>query len=283
MPGEREESVAARGDDDFIIRYERATKGEFTQTVTIKIDGEPVTAFEATPVTDDLGNEKLGPDGNRIPRPTTLYDAARQLVRDGRWTQETLDERIPVLCHQTHVNPVGMCRMCSVQITAFKKRTGRFDPNPKLVPACQHRVKNVSEVFTRGDPSKYGESVRKATRVLGELLRADCYHPDPTRDDRFRDELKEVTERVGATATRFHPGPTGRDGKNHAGRHDQSRPIPLDVVPLPYSSRTVQVDHDRCILCDRCAAPARRSGRSRSSATPARATRRASPSTSTRS
>ena len=39
--------------------------------------------------------------------------------------------------------------------------------------------------------------------------------------------------------------------------HPQSRPIALDLVEerepgLPYSSRSIQVDHDRCILCDRC-------------------------------
>jgi CRP-like cAMP-binding protein/Fe-S-cluster-containing dehydrogenase component len=261
VPTAREgEALFARGDDDALIRRERKTQADFAQLVSLTIDGADVTVPRATPVTDAQGNIKYGPDGNPIPRATTIYDAAARL-----WDRDELARRIPVLCHQDHLAPVAMCRMCSVHVSKMRKRDkgkpgARPVPADKLVPACQHEVQEDMIVTTRcggvpgDDREKFAAQVGKATGLLTELLLADHRHPDPARDDRYRNELEAVAGAIGVHEPR--PG-IRRQHERNTKVHTKSRPIALDLVEeqnreLPYSSRTIQVDHDRCILCDRC-------------------------------
>lgn len=266
LPALREgEALFARGDDDELIRQERKTQADFDQKINLTIDDEKVTVPRATAVTDAQGNVKLGPDGRPIPRTTTIYDAAATLVKDGRWTQAELSERIPVLCHQDHITPVAVCRMCAVHVSKFRKRdkgkpNARPVPAEKLVPACQHEVQEDMIVTTRLggvmglDSEGFAGQVGRATRLLTEMLLADHHHPDPARDDRFRNELVDVAKAVRVKEPRA--GFTRNEGRNLK-LHRKSRPISLPVLqpsekPLPYSSRSISVDHDRCILCDRC-------------------------------
>ena len=76
-----EESLFARGEDDVLVRREAATRAQFDEEVTVTIDGESIKVPRAQPVTDALGNEVTGPDGQLVPRATTIYDAALALVR----------------------------------------------------------------------------------------------------------------------------------------------------------------------------------------------------------
>jgi ferredoxin len=127
---------------------------------------------------------------------------------------------------------------------------------PKLVPACQHEVQKDMVVTTwcggaAGDPSEqYAGEVAKSVRLLTELLVADHHHPDPARDDRFVNELETVATRLGIAEARS--GIRRNEGRN-APHGPKSRPLPMTDDPHPYSARTIVVDHDRCILCDRCA------------------------------
>ena len=114
--GRDEESVFARGENDELVRREKATRDLFARTVTVKIDGYAVTVPQAVPATDARGNPLRAPDGGLVPRNSTIYDAAMKLARDGAWADSELPERVPVLCHQPHLHPVGVCRMCVVQI-----------------------------------------------------------------------------------------------------------------------------------------------------------------------
>ena len=84
------------------------------ESVTLEIDGESVTVPLAEPLKDAQGNVVLDIEGCTTPRYTTIYDAAVKLH-----VQEIGDETkipIPVLCHQPHMNPVAVCRLCVVQI-----------------------------------------------------------------------------------------------------------------------------------------------------------------------
>ena len=261
IPTAREgEALFARGDDDALIRRERKTQADFAQKVTLTIDGTEVAVNRATPVTDAQGNVKYGPDGNPVPRATTIYDAAATL-----WDRDELARRIPILCHQDHLAPVAVCRMCSVHVSKLRKRD-KGNPNArpvaadKLVPACQHEVQDDMIVTTRcggvpgKDADRFAAQVGRAAGLLTELLLADHRHPDPARDDRFRNELEAVAGSLGVREPR--PGIRRQEERN-VELHPKSRPIALDLVEeqnrgLPYSSRTIQVDHDRCILCDRC-------------------------------
>ena len=163
------------------------------------------------------------------------------------------------------MTPVAVCRMCAVHVSKFRKRdkgkpNARPVPADKLVPACQHEVQEDMIVTTRlggvlgTDSEGFAGQVAKATSMLTELLLADHHHPDPARDDRFRNELVDVATALKVDGPRA--GIARTEGRNLK-LHRKSRPIALPVVqpgerPLPYSSRSIQVDHDRCILCDRC-------------------------------
>ena len=124
--------------------------------------------------------------------------------------------------------------------------------------------------------------VRRAVRVLVEFLLADHRHPDPSPVPRYENELEAVARTVGVVGPRdgFRSRPDPAGGRNALFLTDpRSRRIELPLATtalppervadpaaqtawevwnrtidekFPYSSRTVAVDHDRCILCDRC-------------------------------
>src|SRR5207237_9015619 len=144
------------------------TRADFEQAIALTIDCHAISVPKAVPATDAMGNVRYGPDGKPIPRATTIYDAASklalQLVQDGTWAHDELTRRIPVLCHQDHLDPVGVCRMCSVHVSKVRKRdkgkpNARPVPAEKLVPACQHEVQEDMIVTTRcgGEAGKDSE------------------------------------------------------------------------------------------------------------------------------
>ena len=146
-------------------------------------------------------------DGERleVPEGTTIWEAAR-----GRGIE------IPVLCHQPRLRPVGVCRLCVVDI-------GERVLAASCVRACQA-----------------GMQVRTATpeveehrKLLTELLLADQPAPaeDPRESTLGDNQLFALARRTGARADRF-PGARSR--------------------PRDASSPVIAVDHQACILCDRC-------------------------------
>ena len=123
--------------------------------------------------------------------------------------------QIPVLCHQQNERPVGVCRMCSVEAG---ERT--------LSAACVRSAEDGMVVQTNSP------KVKQARRVLLELLLAD--HPSPcARQRQSADcELEALALEEGVLESRFghRTAPRGQDD----------------------SSAAISVDHDACILCDRC-------------------------------
>ena len=150
---------------------------------------------------------KLTIDGREttVPVGTTLFDAARGLGID-----------IPTLCHAQHQTPVGVCRVCTVEV-----KNARV-----LAAACVRPAEEGMVVSTATD------SVQRARRTLAELLLSD--HPSPCeRQQATHDcELERFGTACGVTAPRFSSRPSPRG-------HDES-------------SLFINVDHTACILCDRC-------------------------------
>jgi formate dehydrogenase major subunit len=157
----------------------------------------PKTDAPAITCTID-GVEVTVPDG------TTIYTAAKQVGID-----------IPVLCHDERYDPVGVCRMCAVDVG------GRV-----LAAACVRPVEAGMEVTTGG------EKVERQRKVLTELLMADQPDVDPKETTTGDNLLLEL-------ARRFETG--------HAERLPQARGRGLDD-----SNPVISVNHDACILCDRC-------------------------------
>ncbi|HXJ11138.1 MAG TPA: 2Fe-2S iron-sulfur cluster-binding protein, partial [Candidatus Limnocylindrales bacterium] len=122
---------------------------------------------------------------------------------------------IPTLCHLQSQTPVGVCRLCVVDTGARV-----------LGAACVRPVEPNMKVQTNS------EKVLAARKTLLELLMSD--HPSPcARQENSGDcELETLAKEAGVGTPRF-PRRTISRG------HDDS-------------SLAIAVDHDSCILCDRC-------------------------------
>jgi len=122
---------------------------------------------------------------------------------------------IPTLCHLQNETPVGVCRLCVVDTGARV-----------LAASCVRPVEPGLKVTTNS------EKVLAARKTLLELLMAD--HPSPcTRQKNSGDcELEMLASGAGVKEPRFARRPVSR-GQDH-------------------SSLSIAVDHDACILCDRC-------------------------------
>src|SRR6266404_4077911 len=122
---------------------------------------------------------------------------------------------IPTLCHQQNETPVGVCRVCVVEAG------GRV-----LSASCVRPAESGMVVSTNS------EKVTNARRTLIELLMAD--HPSPCARQRQSGdcELESLAKLEGIAETRFAErlSPRGQDN----------------------SSFVIAVDHEACILCDRC-------------------------------
>jgi CRP-like cAMP-binding protein/Fe-S-cluster-containing hydrogenase component 2 len=145
-------------------------------------------------------------DGKKVavPPDTTVFDAARM---NG--------VAIPTLCHQQNETPIGVCRVCVVDVGARV-----------LAASCVRPAENGMVVNTSS------EKVQQARRTLVELLMSD--HPSPcARQQHTGDcELELLAKEAGVSKPRFPRRTTGR-GKDE-------------------SSLSISVEFDACILCDRC-------------------------------
>src|SRR5437764_7034500 len=239
-----DEGLFSRDINGQLVRLDAATEADYGKTVTLQIDGVPVQVPLAEPLTDASGNIVVDLEGRTTPRYTTTYDAARKLYVEKPGDEQKIP--IPVLCHQPHMKPVAVCRLCVVQI--YGQKRGKRAAERKLLPACQHQVKDGMEVFTMNAPGPDGDRVRQAVKVVTELLAADHLKPanPPELEQELAhfNELGQMTERCGADRSRFNleiftdRAPPARP---RAGRRefDSSSPVFL-------------VDHGACILCDRC-------------------------------
>ena len=145
-------------------------------------------------------------DGRQVsvPAGTTIFDAAR-----------INGIPIPTLCHQQNENPVGVCRVCVVDVG-----------QRVYAASCIRQAEAGMTVQTAI------EDVLAVRHTLVELLMAD--HPAPcARQLHSGDcELERLADAAGITESRFPRRSTPR------GKDD--------------SSAVIAVDHESCILCDRC-------------------------------
>ena len=162
------------------------TAPDRTGTVTLAIDGREVTAAEGS----------------------TIWEAAKAAGIE-----------IPVLCHDERYNPVGVCRMCVVDVGA-----------PAFAASCVRACENGMEVRTSTP------ELERSRAVLTGMLLSD--QPDREQDAKQAttgdNELLALADQFGVTQGGQHSLPRA------SGRGDD------------FSSPVIAVDHDSCILCDRC-------------------------------
>jgi formate dehydrogenase major subunit len=155
-----------------------------TRTVNLTIDGVEVEVTEGT----------------------TIWTAAKAAGIE-----------IPVLCHDERYDPVGVCRMCAVDVG------GRV-----YAAACVRPCEDGMEVKTTTD------DLERHRATLTGLLLAD--QPPPERDPKETttadNELLVLARRYNVAREDGLPVGEGRG-------LDDSNPV-------------IAVNHDACILCDRC-------------------------------
>ncbi|HXW39429.1 MAG TPA: 2Fe-2S iron-sulfur cluster-binding protein, partial [Acidimicrobiales bacterium] len=126
---------------------------------------------------------------------------------------------IPRFCYHPRMRPVGMCRMCLVEINGPRGAT--------LQPACFVEVQQDMEVVTGSD------KVKKAQDGVLEFLLINHPLDCPVCDKGGECPLQDQTLAYGPGETRFV------EEKRHF-----EKPIAL--------SELVLLDRERCIQCSRC-------------------------------
>ena len=158
-------------------------------------------------------------DGNTLPGMIELtIDGAAVRVPAGTTVFDAARMQgisIPTLCHLQNETPVGVCRLCVVDTGARV-----------LTAACVRPVEPGLKVVTNSD------KVIAGRKTLLELMMAD--HPSPcARQKNSGDcELETLAAAAGVSEPRYARRTVSRG-------HDDS-------------SLSIAVDHDACILCDRC-------------------------------
>ncbi|MBV8462484.1 MAG: (2Fe-2S)-binding protein, partial [Acidimicrobiales bacterium] len=126
---------------------------------------------------------------------------------------------IPRFCYHPRMRPVGMCRMCLVEVSGPRGAT--------LQPACFIEVQADMEVTTTSD------KVKKAQDGVLEFLLVNHPLDCPVCDKGGECPLQDQTLAYGPGETRFV------EEKRHF-----EKPIAL--------SELVLLDRERCIQCSRC-------------------------------
>jgi NADH-quinone oxidoreductase subunit G len=126
---------------------------------------------------------------------------------------------IPRFCYHPRMRPVGMCRMCVVDIDA-----GR---GPALMPACMQPVADGMIVDTESEATKKAQDGILEFLLINHPL--DC----PVCDKGGECPLQDQTMAYGPGESRFV------EEKRHFRK-------PIAISDLIY------LDRERCILCDRC-------------------------------
>lgn len=126
---------------------------------------------------------------------------------------------IPRFCWHERMNPVGMCRVCLVEV----KTSG----GSRLVPACTTHVTDEMVVETES------ETAKKAQEAILEFLLANHPLDCPVCDKGGECPLQDQALSHGPGESRFVEI-----------KRTFEKPIPISDLVL--------LDRERCILCDRC-------------------------------
>jgi NADH-quinone oxidoreductase subunit G len=168
-----------------------------------------------------------------VPKGTLIVDAAKRIEND-----------IPVFCYHPKLKPVGMCRMCLVEVGRVQKdrATGEIvrDENgnpkvafgPKLETACTTPVEEGMVVV--GETSKVKDARDDVIEFLLTSHPLDC----PICDKGGECPLQNLTLRHGPGSSRFI-----FDEKQKNDKH-----VPLGTP----ADALIYLDRERCIQCARC-------------------------------
>lgn len=153
---------------------------------------------------------------------TITLDGRTITVPKGRLIITAAEEAgvyIPRFCYHPRMKPVGMCRMCLVEVIGPR--------GSSLLPACFNPVGDGMEIRTQSEPTKKAQDGVLEFLLINHPL--DC----PVCDKGGECPLQDQTLAYGPGETRFV------EEKRH-----WDKPIPI--------SDLVYLDRERCIQCGRC-------------------------------
>lgn len=133
---------------------------------------------------------------------------------------------IPIFCYHPRMKPVGMCRMCLVEV-GFKQPDGSVRKMPKPQAGCTLPASEGMVIYTDTD------QVHKDRKGVLEFLLINHPLDCPICDKGGECPLQNNTIEYGPVTSRF------KDLKRHAHK----------AYPL---SNHVTLDLERCIQCGRC-------------------------------
>ena len=141
-----------------------------------------------------------------VPEGTTVFEAAKKI-----------NISIPHLCYREDLSIYGACRICVVEIK------GRA----RLEPSCSTKVEEGMQVVTDNP------RIRRARKMIVELLLANYPQDSFTREKNQMCELEEVADNLGIREIRFKKG----EKYNY---------------PIEDFSPSIVRDLNKCVLCGRC-------------------------------
>jgi len=132
------------------------------------------------------------------------------------WAAGTIGKRIPTLCHDIRLKPVGACRVCVVEVEGMDA----------LQPACATKIEEGMVITTDS------ERVHNARKAVIELLLSN--HPTDcmTCDACGNCTLQNLAHEYGIRESRFFQQP------------DKGIKEDRNCV--------IEFDQDKCVLCGRC-------------------------------
>src|SRR5688572_642756 len=163
-----------------------------------------------------------------VPAGITVVEAAKMANID-----------IPVFCHHPKLEPVGMCRMCLVEIGApmidqktkemvMENGAPKIQMRPKLETACTNRVFEGMVVLTESAKATLGQKGTVEFLLTSHPL--DC----PVCDKGGECPLQNLTMAHGPGKSRFI----------YDEKQNLDKQVPLGEL--------IYLDRERCIQCARC-------------------------------
>ncbi len=192
-----------------------AVRGPGSAPVPIRLVPRPTVTESA------VGTAPPSPATSNEPVNITIDGRSLQ-VKAGQWIIQAAEEAgiyIPRFCYHPRMKPVGMCRMCLVEVSGPRGST--------LTPACYNPVAEGMEIQTASPMAK------KAQEGVLEFLLVNHPLDCPVCDKGGECPLQDQTLAYGPGESRFV------EEKRH-----WEKPIPI--------SDLVYLDRERCIQCGRC-------------------------------
>jgi len=123
---------------------------------------------------------------------------------------------IPTLCNKTGLTPTGQCRLCMIEVTGSNR----------LFPSCVTKPEEGMEITTDSP------RLLKYRQMILELLFSERNHVCAVCVSNGHCDLQKMSQRLGVTHIRY--------------------PYLNPKFSVDGSHPKFEVDHNRCILCQRC-------------------------------